>query len=77
MTIAHAPASFPQGSDDDLLTIAEVAEVLRQSIYTVRAWRQEGRGPQFIKLGRRLVCTLGELRRWLEEQKQQDHSARR
>jgi hypothetical protein len=39
-------------------------------VNTVRWWRQQGTGPRFFKVGRRLVITYGELRRWINDQDQ-------
>lgn len=61
--------SLPEGSDDDILTLSEVSEILKVPVNTLRWWRQLGTGPHYTKFGRRLVTTLGEVRRWLDEQK--------
>jgi hypothetical protein len=54
--------------DEDLVTLSEVAVILRVPVNTVRWWRQQGTGPRFFKVGRRLVITYGELRRWISDQ---------
>jgi len=36
---------------------------------TVRWWRQLGTGPEFFKIGRRLYTTVGDLRRFIREQR--------
>ena len=54
---------------DELLTLPEVATRLRVPINTVRWWRQQGTGPAFFKVGRRLVTTVGDLQSWIDEQK--------
>lgn len=56
-------------SDDDLLTLAEVAVIVKVPVNTLRWWRQRGDGPVFFKLGRHLVTTRGDLQRWIEEQR--------
>jgi hypothetical protein len=61
--------SIPDGTDEDLLTLAEVAAILRVPINTVRWWRQLGEGPAFFKIGRHLVTTIGDLRTWINDQK--------
>jgi hypothetical protein len=68
-------ASIPVGNDEDFLTLPEVAEILRVPVNTLRWWRQRGDGPPFFKIGRHLVTTIGDLRAWIQEQKQQttDH----
>jgi len=55
--------------EDDLVTLAEVAEILRVPVNTVRWWRHQGTGPRFFKLGRHLVTTHGDLRRWISTQR--------
>ncbi|HEX5086364.1 MAG TPA: helix-turn-helix domain-containing protein [Nocardioides sp.] len=64
-------ASIPVGNDEDFLTLPEVAEILRVPVNTLRWWRQRGDGPPFFKIGRHLVTTIGDLRAWIQEQKQQ------
>jgi hypothetical protein len=61
--------SIPEGNDEDLLTLAEVAAILRVPVNTLRWWRQRGEGPQFFKIGRHLVTTIGELKGWINDQK--------
>lgn len=56
-------------NDDDLLTLAEVAGIVKVPVNTLRWWRQRGDGPVFFKLGRHLVTTRGDLQRWIDEQK--------
>ncbi len=53
----------------DLLTLSEVAGILRVPVNTLRWWRQQGTGPWFFKIGRRLVTTVGDLTSWVDEQK--------
>lgn len=57
---------------DELLTLPEVATRLRVPVNTLRWWRQQGTGPRFFKVGRRLVTTAGDLRDWIEEQRHGD-----
>ena len=44
---------FHERHDDELLTLEDVAQILRTSENTVRWWRQIGTGPEFFKIGRR------------------------
>jgi hypothetical protein len=60
--------SLDERPDADLLTLVEVAAILRVPVNTLRWWRQQGAGPAFFKLGRRLVTTVGELRTWVTRQ---------
>lgn len=70
MTNAESSSvSIPTSADGDLLTLAEVAAILRVPVNTLRWWRQRGSGPVFFKIGRHLVTTVGDLRAWIEAQK--------
>ena len=60
---------FHERHDDELLTLDDVAEILTTSPNTVRWWRQQGTGPEFFKIGRRLYTTVGDLRRFIREQR--------
>ncbi len=60
---------FHARHEDELLTLDEVAEILQTSPNTVRWWRQIGTGPDFFKIGRRLYTTVGDLRRFIREQR--------
>lgn len=68
-TINTHQAPFHERHDDELLTLCDVAEILMTSENTVRWWRQTGEGPDFFKIGRRLFTTVGELRRYIREQR--------
>ncbi len=63
----HIP--FPERDPEELLTLSEVAEILKVPINTLRWWRQIGTGPEFFKIGRHLVTTVGDLRRFIREQR--------
>jgi phage terminase Nu1 subunit (DNA packaging protein) len=53
---------------DRLLTERELADWLKVSIPTLRRWRMEGIGPEFIKCGPSLVrYQLATVQRWLSE----------
>lgn len=60
---------FPERNAEDLLTLSEVSEILRTPENTLRWWRQKGVGPEFFKIGRRLVTTVGDVRRFMREQR--------
>lgn len=60
---------FHARHEDELLTLNEVADILTVSPNTVRWWRQTGDGPEFFKIGRRLYCTVGDLRRFIRDQR--------
>jgi DNA-binding transcriptional MerR regulator len=46
------------------LTTAEVAERYRTAESTVRYWRQVGKGPRGIKIGKRVLYSEAELLRY-------------
>ena len=50
----------------DLLNIEEVAESLRVPVPTIRWLRQEGRFAPAIKVGRRLVWAIEDVKVWAE-----------
>ncbi|RPF26662.1 MULTISPECIES: helix-turn-helix domain-containing protein [Georgenia] len=60
---------FHERHDDELLTLEDVAQILRTSPNTVRWWRQIGTGPEFFKIGRRLYTSVADLRRFIREQR--------
>lgn len=53
-----------------LLTIVEVAELLRVPVLTIRWLRQEGRFAPAIKVGRRLVWDRRELDAWVDQHRE-------
>lgn len=54
-------------TDDDLLTITEVAAIVRAPIATLRYWRHLGAGPRSFRIGRRVVYRVSELQAWIDE----------
>ncbi len=50
---------------DELLTLAEVADLLRTPAATLRYWRHLGVGPPSFRLGRRVLYRRTELERWV------------
>ena len=60
---------FHERHDDELLTLEDVAQILKTSENTVRWWRQIGTGPEFFKIGRRLYTTVGDQRRFIRSQR--------
>ncbi len=55
-------------SPDDLLTTAEVAQIMRSPVSTLRYWRHLGTGPHSFRLGRRVVYRRADVTAWLLEQ---------
>jgi hypothetical protein len=69
MTVTSSTVPFHQRHDEELLTLSDVAEILKTPENTLRWWRQIGKGPQFFKIGRRLVTTAGDVRQFMREQR--------
>lgn len=57
-----------QIGQDSLLTITEVAELLRIPVGTLRYWRHLGSGPSSFKIGRNVRYLRSEVSRWFHEQ---------
>lgn len=53
---------------DALLTEAELAELLKVSVGTIRRWRSEGTGPPALRLGRGVRYRRADVDAWLEAQ---------
>jgi predicted site-specific integrase-resolvase len=51
----------------DLLTPAEVAEVLKVAVNTLATWRHRGQGPPYIAVESRVRYPRAGLCAWLEE----------
>jgi excisionase family DNA binding protein len=54
--------------ENELLNDSEAAEYLRLQRQTMAAWRCRGRGPSFIRVGRRVYYKKSTLDEWLERQ---------
>ena len=54
--------------NDRLLTIAEVSEMLRGPIATLRWWRHIGEGPRSFKIGRTVFYRESDVLAWIELQ---------
>ena len=55
------PAEMP-----DLATPGEVAEYLRSSVARLAQLRYMGRGPKFIKVGRKVLYRWSDVSEWLD-----------
>ncbi len=52
----------------ELLTIDEVAAVVRTPIATLRYWRHLGTGPRSFRVGRHVVYLRGDVEAWINHQ---------
>jgi len=66
MSTTHT-TGLHERAGDDLLTLNEVAEILRVPINTLRWWRQLDRGPRLFKIGRHLLSTVNDVRAYIDE----------
>lgn len=51
---------------EHLLTLPEVAELVRAPEATLRYWRHIGTGPRSARVGRRIVYRESDVRSWLD-----------
>lgn len=56
-------------TDDDLLTLEEVAALLRRPVNTMRTWRYQRSGPPSFRLGRRVMYRRGDVEEWVRNQR--------
>jgi len=56
-------------TDDELLTISEVADFLRVPVATLRYWRHLGTGPTSFRIGRAVRYIRADVLAWLREQR--------
>jgi predicted DNA-binding transcriptional regulator AlpA len=62
------PGTLVSNGDQDILTLAEVAEMSRQAPATLRYWRYAGEaGPKSFKLGRRIMYRRADVEQWLAD----------
>ena len=63
--------------DDELLTIEEVAGIVRAPVATLRYWRHLGTGPRSFRVGRGVRYWRMDVTSWLQQQSNGDgpHSA--
>lgn len=57
-----------RASDDELLTITEVAAIVRAPVATLRYWRHLGTGPRGFRVGRGVRYWHREVLDWLRKQ---------
>jgi len=54
--------------DDPLLSPEKTAEILHVVPCTLATWRCSGRGPRYVKIGRRVAYRESAIRSWLKSQ---------
>jgi predicted DNA-binding transcriptional regulator AlpA len=77
MIIAQPAESLdPQHANDELLTMREVADVVRVPVATLRYWRHLGSGPRSFRVGRSVRYWRTEVLHWLEQQSNDPQESR-
>src|SRR5215216_5567638 len=62
-------------ADDELLTLEEVAVVVRVPVATLRYWRHLGTGPRSFRIGRSVRYWRTEVFAWLDDQANSDRQS--
>ena len=62
-------------ADDRLLTLQEVAVVVRVPVATLRYWRHLGTGPRSFRIGRGVRYWRTEVFLWLDDQANSDRQS--
>jgi excisionase family DNA binding protein len=57
---------------DDLLTVTEVADLLRVPVATVRWWRHNRTGPRSFKIGRHVLYQRSDITAYIAQQREHD-----
>ena len=55
-------------ADDELMSVTEVAALVRVPVATVRYWRHLGTGPHGFRVGRSVRYWRSDVIHWLDEQ---------
>ncbi|MGH8892611.1 MAG: helix-turn-helix transcriptional regulator [Actinomycetes bacterium] len=63
-------------ASDELLTMNEVADVIRVPVATLRYWRHLGTGPHSFRIGRSVRYWNTEVQHWLERQSNDPQASR-
>ena len=76
-TITHQ-ATSPETphAGDELMTMQEVADIVRVPVATLRYWRHLGTGPRSFRIGRSVRYWHTEVVHWLEEQSSHPQASR-
>jgi excisionase family DNA binding protein len=72
----HAESPNTPHAGDELMSIKEVAALLRVPEATLRYWRHLGTGPRGFRIGRSVRYWRTEVLRWLEDQSNDPQAAR-
>ena len=76
MTSAGQAIPETPHAGDDLLTLTEVADLIRVPVATLRYWRHLGTGPNSFRIGRSVRYWRTDVLLWLESQSSRPHLQR-
>ena len=65
MDVSRETAMHVKHMTREYLTTKEAAEMIRGHYRTLERWRMQGRGPAFIRVGRRIVYATSSVRAWM------------
>jgi hypothetical protein len=54
--------------DNQLYTPARAADILCVAAATLRKWRWEGKGPRYVKIGRKVAYRIADINAFIEAQ---------
>jgi predicted DNA-binding transcriptional regulator AlpA len=72
----QAESSDAPHANDELLTMNEVANVVRVPVATLRYWRHLGSGPRSFRVGRSVRYWRTEVLHWLEQRSYDPQASR-
>jgi hypothetical protein len=55
----------------EMISEADLAAQLQQQTTTLAAWRVSGRGPAYVKIGRKVFYTRNDVSAWLARQRRE------
>lgn len=68
MVVTNDPASvLPHSNTSTLLSADATAAFLGVQVRTLANWRVQGRGPKYVRIGRRPFYRNSDIEGWLEE----------
>ena len=68
MSSTHPTLTATPHADDELMTLKEVAAIVRVPEATLRYWRHLGTGPHSFRIGRSVRYWRTEVLAWLEQE---------
>lgn len=76
MPIVSLPHLRPLPDNDEILIPSRhMPAYVGLSVQTLARWRHEGKGPEYVKIGRLVAYNVRELRRWIDNQRKHSTSS--